>query len=54
MEEGDVEVLPFEDGSFGIVLSSFGYMFTPRPKTAAKRWLEFVFKIISKSLDTSE
>jgi ubiquinone/menaquinone biosynthesis C-methylase UbiE len=48
MEEGDVEVLPFEDDSFGIVLSSFGYMFTPRLKTATKRWLEFVFKIFLK------
>jgi SAM-dependent methyltransferase len=30
-EEGDAEMLPFEDGSFDIVLSLIGAMFAPRP-----------------------
>jgi SAM-dependent methyltransferase len=29
--EGDAEELPFEDGSFDVVLSQFGHMFAPRP-----------------------
>lgn len=33
--EGDAEALPFEDGSFDIVLSSFGCMFAPRHDLAA-------------------
>jgi SAM-dependent methyltransferase len=33
--EGDAEALPFEDGSFDVVLSSFGCMFAPRHATAA-------------------
>lgn len=33
--EGDAEQLPFEDGSFGIVMSVFGSMFAPDHKAAA-------------------
>lgn len=33
--EGDAEALPFEDGSFDIVLSTFGCMFAPRHEVAA-------------------
>ena len=33
--EGDAEELPFDDGQFDLVVSSFGVMFTPRPDTAA-------------------
>lgn len=29
--EGDVEMLPFEDAAFDVVLSQFGHMFAPRP-----------------------
>ena len=32
--EGDVEKLPFEDGSFDVVLSQFGHIFAPRPDLA--------------------
>ena len=31
----DAEALPFEDGSFDVVLSTFGVMFTPDPDRAA-------------------
>jgi SAM-dependent methyltransferase len=31
----DAEALPFEDGSFDCVLSTFGVMFTPNPERAA-------------------
>lgn len=35
--EGDAEALPFEDGSFDVVLSSFGVMFAPNhARTAAE------------------
>lgn len=33
--EGDAEELPFEDGSFDRVLSTFGHMFAPRHQQAA-------------------
>jgi ubiquinone/menaquinone biosynthesis C-methylase UbiE len=33
--EGDAEDLPFEDGSFDRVLSTFGHMFAPRHQKAA-------------------
>lgn len=32
--EGDVENLPFEDGSFDVVASQFGHIFAPRPEVA--------------------
>ncbi len=36
-EEADAESLPFEDGSFDAVLSTFGVMFTPdQPRAAAE------------------
>ena len=34
-QEADAEALPFEDGSFDVVLSSFGVMFTPDHARAA-------------------
>ena len=34
-EEGDAEMLPYEDGSFDIVLSLIGAMFAPRPELVA-------------------
>jgi SAM-dependent methyltransferase len=33
--EGDAEALPFDDGSFDVVLSTFGCMFAPDQKQAA-------------------
>ena len=33
--EGDAEALPFPDGSFDVVLSTFGCMFAPRHQVAA-------------------
>jgi SAM-dependent methyltransferase len=33
--EGDAEALPFDDGSFDLVLSTFGCMFAPRHEVAA-------------------
>ena len=33
--EGDAEALPFEDGSFDAVISTFGVMFAQRPEDAA-------------------
>ncbi|HEX6987790.1 MAG TPA: class I SAM-dependent methyltransferase, partial [Planctomycetaceae bacterium] len=33
--EGDAEALPFDDGSFDVVLSTFGVMFAPRHEVAA-------------------
>ena len=33
--EGDAEALPFEDGSFDVVLSTLGVMFAPRHEVAA-------------------
>jgi ubiquinone/menaquinone biosynthesis C-methylase UbiE len=34
-QEGDAEALPFSDGSFDVVLSSFGAMFAPRHAVVA-------------------
>ncbi|MGB2850354.1 MAG: methyltransferase domain-containing protein [Solirubrobacterales bacterium] len=34
--EADAEALPFEDGSFEIVVSTFGHMFAPRHRVAAE------------------
>jgi SAM-dependent methyltransferase len=33
-QEGDVENLPYPDGSFDVVVSQFGHMFAPRAETA--------------------
>jgi SAM-dependent methyltransferase len=38
-KEGDAEKLPFEDGSFDVVLSQFGHMFAPRPEVAIREML---------------
>jgi len=38
-QEADVEALPFADGSFDVVLSSFGVMFTPNHARAAGEML---------------
>lgn len=35
-KQGDAEDLPFRDGEFDVVLSSFGHMFTPQPDVVAK------------------
>jgi SAM-dependent methyltransferase len=35
-KEADAEHLPFEDGTFDTVLSTFGVMFTPNPEQAAR------------------
>lgn len=35
-QEGDAENLPFEDGSFDRVLSTFGHMFAPRHQRTAR------------------
>jgi SAM-dependent methyltransferase len=37
--EGDVEALPFEDGTFDVVLSQFGHIFAPRPEVAVAEML---------------
>jgi len=37
--EGDVEALPFADGSFDVVLSQFGHIFAPRPAVAVGEML---------------
>lgn len=37
--EADAEALPFEDGSFDLVLSVFGVMFTPNQEVAAQQLL---------------
>jgi SAM-dependent methyltransferase len=37
--EGDVEKLPFGDGTFDVVLSQFGHMFAPRPSVAIAEML---------------
>jgi SAM-dependent methyltransferase len=34
-DEGDAEQLPYDDGSFDVVVSMFGAMFAPRPELAA-------------------
>ena len=38
-EEGDAEALPYEDGSFDVVLSCVGVMFTPHHQQAADELL---------------
>jgi len=40
--EGDVEALPFEAGSFDVVLSQFGHMFAPRPEVAVGEMLRML------------
>jgi SAM-dependent methyltransferase len=40
--EADVEALPFADGSFDVVLSSFGVMFAPDHRRAASEMLRVV------------
>jgi SAM-dependent methyltransferase len=37
--EGDAEALPFDDGSFDVVISQFGHMFAPRPNVAIAEML---------------
>ena len=37
--EGDVEQLPFEDGTFDAVVSQFGHMFAPRPDVTIREML---------------
>lgn len=37
--EGDVESLPFPDGSFDVVVSQYGHMFAPRPEVAVTEML---------------
>lgn len=37
--EGDVESLPFGDGTFDMVLSQFGHMFAPRHEVATREML---------------
>lgn len=37
--EGDVEAMPYADGSFDVVLSQFGHMFAPRPAVAVAEML---------------
>jgi SAM-dependent methyltransferase len=37
--EGDVEKIPFEDGSFEVVVSQFGHIFAPRPNLAIAEML---------------
>jgi len=34
-DEGDVEAMPYEDGSFDVVATMFGAMFAPRPELVA-------------------
>jgi len=36
---GDVETLPFGDGTFDVVLSQFGHIFAPRPPLATREML---------------
>jgi len=38
-EEGDAEQLPYENGSFDVVVSMFGAMFAPRPDVVAAELL---------------
>lgn len=38
-EEADVEMLPYRDGEFDLVATSFGAMFAPRPEMAAREML---------------
>jgi SAM-dependent methyltransferase len=37
--EGDVEHLPFDDGTFDVVTSQYGHMFAPRPEVAIAEML---------------
>lgn len=37
--EGDAEALPFRDGEFDVVLSSFGHIFAPRPEVTIREML---------------
>jgi 2-polyprenyl-3-methyl-5-hydroxy-6-metoxy-1,4-benzoquinol methylase len=37
--EGDVEMLPYRDGEFDVVVSQFGHIFAPRPEVAAAEML---------------
>lgn len=37
--EGDVEILPYGDNEFDVVVSQFGHMFAPRPEVAIKEML---------------
>lgn len=37
--EGDAENLPFDDGSFDVVMSQFGHIFAPRPEVAIAEML---------------
>lgn len=39
LTEGDVEMMPFEDNSFDVVLSQFGHIFAPRPQVAITEML---------------
>jgi SAM-dependent methyltransferase len=39
LQPADAENLPFEDGTFDLVLSAFGAMFTPRPEIVAAELL---------------
>jgi ubiquinone/menaquinone biosynthesis C-methylase UbiE len=39
LREGDAEALPFADGAFDVVLSTFGVMFTPDQERAARELL---------------
>lgn len=37
--EGDAEKLPFDDGTFDVVLSQFGHIFAPRPEVVTAEML---------------
>ncbi|HEX3116391.1 MAG TPA: class I SAM-dependent methyltransferase [Bradyrhizobium sp.] len=43
-QEADAEMLPFEDGSFDVALSTFGVMFTPNQEKAAAELVRVVRK----------
>lgn len=43
-QEADAEALPFADGSFDVVLSTFGVMFTPNQEKAAAELVRVVHK----------
>lgn len=38
-DEGDAETLPYDDGTFDVVVSQFGHMFAPRPEVATREML---------------
>ena len=42
--EGDAEILPFEDESFDIVLSTFGHTFTPNQELEGKEMVQVLKK----------